>query len=162
MLVDEMVNSRDLARFVLALLPEGLGASRTYRTLTGFTASVTLEYLARMKKVDEAVMAFVLPGLLRCFASDSDLDCSVSGRFNFITVFLTITFQLAGYVSLSALSQRCRFSPQALTAILAEMVKGQRHITTQQMLSFLVAVVGPQDKLEDFDTSMTNSILALP
>jgi hypothetical protein len=80
MLVEEMVVNQDLARFVLALLPEALGSSRTYRTLTGFTASITMDYLSRMKKVDEEVVAFVLPSLARAFAPDSNQDCVVSNH----------------------------------------------------------------------------------
>lgn len=74
-----MVN-QDLARFIIALLPEALESTRTYRTLTGFTASVTMDYLSRMKKVDEEIVAFLLPALVRTFATDSNQDCAVSDQ----------------------------------------------------------------------------------
>ena len=78
MLVDEMRINRDLARFVVTLLPEALGSGQTYRTLTGFTASVIMDYLSHMKKVDEETLAFVLPAFTRSFASDSNQDAAVS------------------------------------------------------------------------------------
>jgi U3 small nucleolar RNA-associated protein 10 len=78
MLVDEMLVNQDMARFVVALLPDALGAGQTYRTLTGFTASVTMDYLSRKKKVDQEVVAFILPALTRAFASDSNQDAAVS------------------------------------------------------------------------------------
>ncbi|KAF8525719.1 armadillo-type protein [Gautieria morchelliformis] len=145
MLVDEMLVNQDLARFVLALFPDALGAGQTYRTLTGFTASVTINYLSRKKKVDQEIVAFVLPALTRAFAPDSNQDAA-----------------LAGYVSLAALSQRCHLSPQGLVAVLSEMIKGQRHVNSRQILPFFVALVAPQDQQEEFPESIVDNIVNLP
>ncbi|KAF8578875.1 ARM repeat-containing protein [Ramaria rubella] len=143
-LVDEMVVNVDLVRFVVGLLPEALRTGRTFRTLTGFTASITMDYLAHKGMIEEEVVALLLPAFTRTLSSDSDQDCA-----------------LAGCVALAALSQRCRLSSHALGAIVSEMVK-QRHTVSQKILPFLVAVVGPQDALHDFSDSTAESILTLP
>jgi U3 small nucleolar RNA-associated protein 10 len=72
------------------------------------------------------------------------------------------TFQLAGYVSLAALSQRCHLSPQGLVAVIAEMVKGQQRVNSLQVLPFFIAVVAPQEQLDEFSDSTTDTIINLP
>ena len=80
-LVDEMLVNVDLARFVTGILPDSLAVGRVYRTLISFTVGVTVEYLTRMRKIEEAVIAYMLPALIRSFASDSNGDCAVSSSY---------------------------------------------------------------------------------
>ena len=96
-----MVVNQDLARFVVTLFPEALGAGQTYRTLTGFTASIIMDYLSHLKKVNEEIVAFVLPALTRAFAPDSNQDAAVSTSAlnNHIYLLNSIHSWLAIFVS---------------------------------------------------------------
>ena len=68
-LAAEMLKNRDLARFVVGLLPEVLGTHggiNVHRTLLCFNTSVLLEYIssADRKDLDAGTLAFLLPALL--------------------------------------------------------------------------------------------------
>ncbi|KAF8515684.1 armadillo-type protein [Hysterangium stoloniferum] len=145
MLIDEMVANIDVARFVVGILPDTLENASAHRVLVGFTASVVMDYIMRLKKVNEEVIAFMLPSSTRLFADNSTHDCV-----------------LTGYIALASLAQRCRLSPPVLLAVLVEMLKGQKHIKAQSILPFFVAVLGPQDQLDDFSETIAKSILSLP
>ena len=75
-LVREMTVNRDLARFVVTLFPEALGSGQAFRTLTGFIASICMDYLS-LKKIDEEIVAFILPALTRPFTPDANQDAAV-------------------------------------------------------------------------------------
>lgn len=67
-LVTEMLRDRELARFVVTLLPETLATSgglNTHRTLICFNTSITLEYITRAERryLDAGALAFLLPAL---------------------------------------------------------------------------------------------------
>jgi len=53
-------------------------------------------------------------------------------------------------------------SLQIFVAVLSQMVKGQRHIKSQEVLPFFVAFVAPQDQLDEFQDSEADSIMDLP
>ena len=47
-------------------------------------------------------------------------------------------------------------------AVLSEMFKGQQHMELQQILPFFVAVVSPQEQVDEFPDSITDSIVNPP
>ncbi|GJJ09338.1 hypothetical protein Clacol_003560 [Clathrus columnatus] len=144
-LMNEMVKSVDLARFAFNLLPESLEGGWNHHALVGFTAGVAVEYLARQKHIKEDVLSFVLSVASRLYGPNTNQECV-----------------LVGYTIFATLSQRCRFNPEVLTALLTEMVKGQAHTHTTQFISFAVALLAPQDQLQDLADPIITKILALP
>lgn len=68
-LATEMLKERELAQFVVGLLPEALSEAKglnLHRTLVSFNLSTLLEYLTRAdrKQLDAGTLAFLLPAIL--------------------------------------------------------------------------------------------------
>ena len=85
-LAAEMLKNRDLARFVVGLLPEVLGTPggiNVHRTLLCFNTSALLEYIssADRKDLDAGTLAFLLPALLEPLkVEDEGRRLSVANR----------------------------------------------------------------------------------
>jgi U3 small nucleolar RNA-associated protein 10 len=62
-IVVEMMRKMDLARFVVSLLPSALrlSPSMVHCSLVAFTTGVVTEYITRHPKIDDGIVAFVLP-----------------------------------------------------------------------------------------------------
>ena len=64
-LVVEMCKDLDLARFIASLLTSALDKGRVHRSLVAFSTGTLAEYISRLKKIDEGVLAILLPSCIR-------------------------------------------------------------------------------------------------
>lgn len=56
-----MIRKQDLARFVVSLLPNAIEAKSSHRSLVAFSTGVIAEYINRNNKIDEGIIALLLP-----------------------------------------------------------------------------------------------------
>ncbi|TFY70773.1 hypothetical protein EVG20_g2223 [Dentipellis fragilis] len=147
-LVQEMLRSPDLSRFVAALLPNALkkGKGYTHHTLIAFHAGTLLDFIARSKTLDDAVLAFLLPAMLEPLQAELPEKEVV----------------LANYILLCALSQKCTFTPSALKTIMGSMASCASCVVTKQFVHAAVAVLSPQEPLKKLSNSAVEKVLALP
>ncbi|KAA1474189.1 hypothetical protein DENSPDRAFT_781033 [Dentipellis sp. KUC8613] len=147
-LVQEMLRSPDLSRFVAALLPNALkkGKGYAHHTLIAFHTGTLLDFIARSKTLDDAVLAFLLPAMLEPLQAEAPEKEVI----------------LANYVLICALSQKCTFTSPALKTILGSMASCASRVVTKQFVHAAVAVLNPQEPLKKLSNSATEKILALP
>ena len=74
-----MLSKPEVARFVAAILPATLRdhAAGVHRALIAFHAGVLLEYIAKVKALDENVMTFLLPAAMEPLQTGSDSQSEV-------------------------------------------------------------------------------------
>ena len=74
-----MLSKPEVARFASALLPAMLRdhASGVHRALVSFHAGVLLEYIAKVKALDENAMIFLLPAAMEPLQTGSDSQSEV-------------------------------------------------------------------------------------
>ncbi|KDQ54552.1 hypothetical protein JAAARDRAFT_135194 [Jaapia argillacea MUCL 33604] len=150
-LVTEMLRNVDLARFATSLLSHSLKNGHCHRTLVVFHTSVVLDYIVRSKHLDEGTMAFLLPSILEPLQQSASVKSS-----------LQKDVVLGNYVVLSALSQKCTFSPSALNTILYIMTSTAHQVAPKQYLHAAISVCSPQQELEELSGSVIEGVLSLP
>src|SRR5258708_5439376 len=64
-LVVEMCKDLDMARFIASLLTSALDEGRVHRSLVAFSTGTLAEYIASLQKIDEGVLAIILPSCIR-------------------------------------------------------------------------------------------------
>ncbi|THH02630.1 hypothetical protein EW145_g6726 [Phellinidium pouzarii] len=159
-LVTEMLKERELARYVVGLLPEALttsGGINAHRTLICFNTAVLLEYVTRVDKrdLDAAALAFVLPALMEPLKVANSI----------VTQTLLKDGILGSYVLLSALSHKCMFNASALNAAVSSMVHSaftSSVIEAAQLVTALVSFLGAQETLDKFQANIIDEFIALP
>ncbi|KAI5117129.1 hypothetical protein M0805_007713 [Coniferiporia weirii] len=159
-LVAEMLKERELARYVVGLLPEALttsGGINTHRTLICFNTSVLLEYVTRADKrdLDAGTLAFLLPALMEPLKVG---DQTVSHKLSKDNI-------LGSYVLLSALSQKCTFTPSAIKTTASSMVhcaSATSAVGAAQLLTALVSFLGAQETLNALSANVVDELIAMP
>ena len=164
-LVTEMLRNVDLTRFIVSLLPSAIQGGYVHRALIAFHTGVFVDYVARDKTIDDGVLAFLLPSLLAPLQttaekkSDFKTELIVSEAVLKPRVLSNTNCQLASYILLSALSQRCRLSPAALKTILSSMASCSEQVTSQQFIHATLSVMAPQDELNVLPNVLTARLL---
>lgn len=72
----------DVARFVSSLLPTAIEHNYVHRTLVAFYVGSMLDFVGKSKKLDDSVLAFLLPAILVPLQADgkSNKELTVSRR----------------------------------------------------------------------------------
>lgn len=94
-LIKEMHQNVDVARFVSSLLPTAIEHNYVHRTLVAFYVGAMLDFVGKSKKLDDSVLAFLLPAMLVPLQaegkSNKELTVSrvrISYRLQLVTVCL--------------------------------------------------------------------------
>lgn len=72
----------DVARFVSSLLPTAIEHNYVHRTLVAFYVGSMLDFVGKSKKLDDSILAFLLPAILVPLQADgkSNKELTVSRR----------------------------------------------------------------------------------
>jgi U3 small nucleolar RNA-associated protein 10 len=73
-----------------------------------------------------------------------------------------IPAQLSSYVLLSAVSQKCVLQSPAVKVILDAMASCSSRVAPQQFVNAAIAVLSPQDQLDDITGPFIQAIIRLP
>ncbi|KAG6334786.1 hypothetical protein ID866_4304 [Astraeus odoratus] len=139
-LVKEMVSNVGIARFTAELLPAAVKGGYSHRTLLAFHAATVHDYLSGLPKMDDGILAFILPALLDP-VQGAHKDADVS---------------LCSYALLCVLSQKVRLKSAAIIAIVGTMAaqvrkgQGKSGVSTAQFVKAAVAVCSSQDEVPEF------------
>lgn len=63
-----MCANLDLARYIVSILPTALDTQVSHRSLVAFTTGTLAEYISRLSRIDEGILAFLLPACRRMFS----------------------------------------------------------------------------------------------
>jgi len=74
---------------------------------------------------------------------------------------MLINTQLSSYVLLSALSQKCVLQSSAVKVILDAMASCSSRVAPQQFVNAAIAVLSPQDQLDELTGPFIHAILEL-
>lgn len=151
-LVKEMVSSVEVARFTAELLPTAVKCSYSHRTLLAFNAATMHDYISSVPRLDDGMLAFILP------ASLTPLE----------TTPRDVNIVLGSFVLLCVLSQKVNLKPAALIAIISMMVtqvckvQEKNGVSTTQFIKAAIAICSPQDGLPEFPLSASWGCLKMP
>lgn len=142
-----MIKKTDLARFVVSLLPSALHDSSimVHRSLVAFSTGVAAEYITRHPKIDEGIVAFVLPACVAMVESSGFASAKDAA--------------LAGAILLASLSHRCQLTPAALESILASVTRARDVIGEMRAMQTVVSVLSPQERLVSLSSGITREII---
>ncbi|KAF8335871.1 uncharacterized protein EI90DRAFT_3152860 [Cantharellus anzutake] len=148
-LVVEMCHSLDLARFVASLLTTALDEGQAHRSLVAFSTGTLAEYIARLPKIDEGIVAILFPSIVRMVeGTEGPLQRDVV---------------LAGAILISALSHRCQLTVPALVNVCTLLLKRQNIIGGTRVLQTIIAVLGPQEEMRTSDFQrIAKRLIVLP
>lgn len=143
----EMIKKPYLARFVVSLLPSALRTSSimVHRSLVAFSTGVVAEYITRHPKIDEGIIAFVLPACVAMVESAGFPSAKDAA--------------LAGAILLASLSHRCQLTSAAVESILASVTQARDVIGETRTMQTVVSVLGPQEQLESLPSGVTRDII---
>ncbi|KAI5990429.1 hypothetical protein EDD15DRAFT_2388798 [Pisolithus albus] len=151
-LVKEMVSSVEVARFVAELLPAAVGCSYSHHTLLAFNAATMHDYISSVSRLDDGMLAFILPALLTPLQTASK----------------DVNIALGSFVLLCVLSRKVNLKPTAICAIIGAMaaqvrkVRKKSGVSTTQFIKAAVAVCSPQDELSEFPSSVGRACSKMP
>lgn len=60
-----MCKNLDLARYMVSILPTALDTRTSHRSLVALCTGTLAEYIIRLARIDEGVLAFLLPACVR-------------------------------------------------------------------------------------------------
>jgi U3 small nucleolar RNA-associated protein 10 len=143
----EMIKKTDLARFVVSLLPSALRASSitVHRSLVAFSTGVVAEYITRHPKIDEGIIAFVLPACVAMVESAGFPSAKDAA--------------LAGAILLASLSHRCQLTPAAIESILTSVTQACGVMGEIRAMQTVISVLGPQEQLASLPSGVTREII---
>lgn len=150
-----MINRLDLARFVVSLLPNALEINNSaaatalvvHRSLVAFSTGVLAEYITRHPKIDEGIIAFVLPACISMIEASGFVGAK--------------DVTLAGAILLASLSHRCFLTPAALEAILGSVTGAKSVIGDTRTMQTVVSILSPQAQLSSLPSSVTREIIRM-
>jgi hypothetical protein len=100
-----MLKNTDVARFVVALLPNALKSDHVHRTLLAFNAASLHDFILRSKSLDEGTVAFLLPALLEPLQKrPSGADAPRDSIVNLTHLFYICHTENVVWISLEAMS----------------------------------------------------------
>lgn len=144
-----MIKRLDLARFVVSLLPKALSTvpATPHRSLVAFSTGVTAEYITRYPKIDEGIIAFVLPSCINMVEASGFVGAK--------------DIALAGAILLASLSHRCVLTSAALEAILVAVTQARNLIGDTRTVQTVVSILGPQTQFSSLPSSVTREIIRM-
>ncbi|KIO05768.1 hypothetical protein M404DRAFT_103232, partial [Pisolithus tinctorius Marx 270] len=151
-LVKEMVSGVEVARFTAELLPTAVKCSYSHRTLLAFNTATMHDYISSVPRLDDGMLAFILP------ASLTPLE----------TTPRDVNIVLGSFVLLCVLSQKVNLKPAALVAIISMMVtqvckvQEKNGVSTTQFIKAAIVVCSPQDELPEFPLSASRGCSKMP
>ncbi|KAI6126293.1 hypothetical protein EDD16DRAFT_1553513 [Pisolithus croceorrhizus] len=151
-LVKEMVSSVEVARFTAELLPTAVECSYSHHTLLAFNAATMHDYISSVPRLDDGMLAFILPALLTPLQTTSK----------------DVNIALGSFVLLCVLSQKVNLKPAAILAIIGAMaahvrkVQEKNGVSTAQFIKTAIAVCSPQDELPEFPRSVGRTCSKMP
>ncbi|KAF9221723.1 hypothetical protein BS17DRAFT_710411 [Gyrodon lividus] len=153
-LIKAMVSNTEFARFAAGLLPTAIKCSQSHRTLLAFHAATMHDYISNAPTLDDGILAFILPALLTPLQA-AQKDTNVT---------------LGSFVLLCTLSHRVNLKPAAVSAVIATIatqVRGSQgstksSVSTAHFVRVAVAICSPQDKIQEFPVSTSQSCSKMP
>ncbi|KAI0632952.1 hypothetical protein C8Q77DRAFT_1120632 [Trametes polyzona] len=157
LLINEMLKSLEVARFVSAILPATLQrhTAGVHRALIAFHTGALLEFVAKSKTLDEDAMAVLLPAALEPLQTAASPEVAVKPALLQESI-------LGSYLILAAISQKARLTVQAVKSILTAVVDCAERVSPKQLVRTLVSICAPQDQLDRIPTDVVKTVLAIP
>ncbi|OSD00001.1 hypothetical protein PYCCODRAFT_1479448 [Trametes coccinea BRFM310] len=157
LLINEMLKSLEVARFVSGILPAVLShrSAGMHRALIAFHTGVLLEYIARSRALDENMMAILLPAALEPLQAASDAETKAKPALLQETI-------LGSCLVLAAISQKTNLTAKAVKSIMLAVADCAERISPKQLIRTLVSIAAPQDQLDRLSKSVVEALVTIP
>ncbi|KAI8990419.1 armadillo-type protein [Trametes punicea] len=160
LLINEMLKSPGVARFVSGILPGVLNSHSAglHRPLIAFHTGVLLEFVGMNRALDENAMAIVLPAALEPLQVASNVNVQVKPAL----LQESIASILGSYLILAAISQKTHLTANAVKSIMLAATECAQCVSPKQLIRTLVSIAAPQDELERLSGGVIKTLVRMP
>ncbi|KAI0369251.1 hypothetical protein BV20DRAFT_968110 [Pilatotrama ljubarskyi] len=157
LLINEMLKTLDVARFVSGIFPAVLKdhSAGVHRALVAFHTGVLLEFIGQSQSLDENAMAIMLPAVLEPLQNASLSETAVKPAMLQESI-------LGSYLILAAISQKTPLTPKAIKSLLLAVTNCTSRVSPKQLVRTLVSICAPQEQLERMSGSVAKALIAIP